>query len=124
MAGDDTPPSGTNVPAGSSDRELAKRLGDLGERLAKAEKASQASSGEGRASGAADAASMGRAMRLAGEFVAGVIVGTALGWGTDQFFGTSPWGLIVFLMLGFAAGVTNVMRAAGFVRSGSTKNRP
>jgi ATP synthase protein I len=29
--------------------------------------------------------------------------------------GTSPWGMIVFLLLGFAAGVLNVMRAAGVV---------
>ncbi|TIS88531.1 MAG: ATP F0F1 synthase subunit I, partial [Mesorhizobium sp.] len=29
--------------------------------------------------------------------------------------GTSPWGLIVFLLLGFGAGVLNVMRSAGVV---------
>jgi ATP synthase protein I len=31
----------------------------------------------------------------------------------DRLIGTSPFGLIVFLLLGFAAGVVNVMRAAG-----------
>jgi ATP synthase protein I len=31
----------------------------------------------------------------------------------DRMLGISPWGLIVFLLLGFAAGVLNVMRAAG-----------
>ena len=55
----------------------------------------------------------GAALRLASEFVAGIIVGAALGWGLDQVAGTSPWGLIGFLLLGFAAGVVNVMRAAG-----------
>jgi len=118
MAGDDKSPSGSKPPAGSKDRELAKRLSDLGERLAAAEKANTSSSGEAGAGGAADASSLAGALRLAGEFVAGVIVGSLLGWGLDYALGTSPWGLIVFLLLGFAAGVMNVMRAAGFVRSG------
>jgi ATP synthase protein I len=43
-------------------------------------------------------------------------VGAAIGWGLDKLFGISPWGLIVFLLLGFAAGVLNVMRAAGVVK--------
>jgi ATP synthase protein I len=49
--------------------------------------------------------------------VAGVAVGALLGWMLDRWLGISPWGLIVFLMLGFAAGVLNVMRAAGVVRN-------
>jgi ATP synthase protein I len=36
-----------------------------------------------------------------------------LGWLLDRWLGTSPGGLIVFVLLGFAAGVLNVMRAAG-----------
>jgi ATP synthase protein I len=42
-----------------------------------------------------------------------VLVGAGLGWLLDRWLGTKPWGLIVFLLLGFAAGVLNVMRAAG-----------
>jgi ATP synthase protein I len=45
--------------------------------------------------------------------VAGVVVGAGLGWGIDHFLSTSPWGLIVFLLLGFIAGVVNVIRSAG-----------
>jgi len=55
------------------------------------------------------------ALRLSADFVAGVVVGAALGWGFDVWFGTSPWGLIVLLLLGFAAGVLNVLRSAGLV---------
>ena len=33
----------------------------------------------------------------------------------DRLAGTSPWGLLVFLLLGFAAGVLNLIRAAGVV---------
>ncbi|HEU5017218.1 MAG TPA: AtpZ/AtpI family protein [Pseudolabrys sp.] len=36
-----------------------------------------------------------------------------LGWLLDRWLGTTPWGLVVLVMLGFAAGVLNVMRAAG-----------
>lgn len=38
-----------------------------------------------------------------------------LGWGFDKLLSTSPWGLIVFLLVGFAAGVLNLMRVAGVV---------
>ena len=44
------------------------------------------------------------------------MVGAGIGWGLDFWLGTTPWGLIVFVLLGFAAGVLNVMRAAGVVR--------
>jgi len=64
-------------------------------------------------------------MQLSTEFVAGVIAGGILGWIFDRFLGTKPWGLIVFLMLGFVTGVYNVMRASGFSgpRSGSDDRR-
>jgi ATP synthase protein I len=57
----------------------------------------------------------GQALKLSSEFIAGIAVGTGLGWFIDRVAGTSPWGLIVFLLLGFAAGVLNVMRSAGVV---------
>lgn len=52
-------------------------------------------------------------LRLSSELVAGVVVGTILGWVFDRLLSTSPWGLIVFMLLGFVAGVINVMRSAG-----------
>ena len=58
--------------------------------------------------------SLGQAMTLSTEFVAGVVAGGVLGWIVDHVFGTKPWGLIVLLMLGFVAGVYNVMRVSGF----------
>src|SRR6266481_590989 len=42
-------------------------------------------------------------------------VGAAIGWLLDRWLGTSPCGMIVFLLLGFAAGVLHVTRAAGVV---------
>ena len=60
----------------------------------------------------------GLALRLGADFVAGVVVGGAIGWGVDRLFGTSPWGLMVFLLLGFAAGILSVLRSAGLVKPG------
>ena len=55
----------------------------------------------------------GRAFRLSTEFVAGIIAGAGLGWGVDKLLGTSPWGFILCFMLGFGAGLFNVIKAAG-----------
>lgn len=57
----------------------------------------------------------GNALRLSSEFIAGIVVGSALGWFIDRMAGTSPWGLIIFLLLGFGAGILNVLRSAGQV---------
>ena len=57
--------------------------------------------------------------RLSSELIAGVVVGALLGWGFDRFLSTSPFGLIVFVLLGFIAGVVNVIRSAG-VAQGKT----
>ena len=60
-------------------------------------------------------AGYGQALKLSSEFIAGIAVGAGLGWVIDRMAGTSPLGLIVFLLLGFGAGVLNVMRSAGVV---------
>lgn len=52
------------------------------------------------------------ALRYGGEFGAAIIVGALLGYGADNFLHTSPWGLIIGVALGFAAGVVNVVRVA------------
>jgi len=54
----------------------------------------------------------GAAMRLGSDFLAGIIVGGLLGWGIDQTFGTSPWGLIICLGLGFFTGTRLAIRSA------------
>ena len=63
-------------------------------------------------------------MTISTEFVAGVIAGGVLGWIFDRMLGTKPWGLIVLLMLGFVAGVFNVMRASGFAGPRSGRDTP
>ena len=69
----------------------------------------------------ARASAMAVGLRLSSELVAGVLVGAGLGWGFDRLLSTSPWGLIVFLLLGFVAGVLNVMRTAGVMAKQSER---
>jgi len=110
----DRPTGGTPGGSGEDRREeteaaLARRLERLGDSLETKRAAEAAAKAKGRPSGFA------QATKIASEFVAGVIVGAAVGWGIDKAAGTSPWALIVFLLLGFAAGVLNVLRAEGMV---------
>lgn len=62
------------------------------------------------------AESLGSAMslgfRVLSEFVAAVVVGTLIGWQIDKWTGVSPLFLLVFLLLGTAAGFWNVYRIA------------
>lgn len=64
------------------------------------------------ASPPASPSQMGIAFRLVTELLAGVIVGGAIGWALDRVFHTSPILLIVCFLLGVAAGILNVQRAA------------
>lgn len=96
----------------SGEEGQTARLERLGERLRAIE---QREEGEKRAEAASqrDTSGLARGLRISTEFAAGVMVGVGLGWACDRYLGTSPWGLILFLLLGFAAGMVNVMRAAG-----------
>jgi len=55
---------------------------------------------------------MARGFRLSSELIASVLVGALIGWAIDRLLSTSPFGLIVFFLLGFAAGIVNVVRSA------------
>ncbi len=50
-------------------------------------------------------------MRLGTEFIAGAGVGGGLGLALDHWLQTGPWFLVIGFLLGFAAGVLNMMRA-------------
>lgn len=83
---------------------------DLAARIARAQATRPAQAAADRVR-QGEMSGMGRGFRLASEFVAAIIVGAGLGFGIDQIFGTRPWGMIILLLLGFAAGVLNVIRA-------------
>ncbi|MGI9400484.1 MAG: AtpZ/AtpI family protein [Rhizobiaceae bacterium] len=94
----------------SSDKELAERLRKLDAKLdGKTENRKQAEKKN------PDNAGFGMALRLSTEFVSAILVGAALGWGIDQLLGIAPWGMIILLLIGFCAGVLNVLRSAGSI---------
>jgi ATP synthase protein I len=95
---------------------LSARLGSLDHRLSEIRdnrKTWTDQPGGESGNGAARASAMALGFRLSSELVAGVVVGALIGWGIDRWLSISPWGLIVFLLLGFTAGVVNVIRSAG-----------
>jgi ATP synthase protein I len=113
---DDARDRGDREPPPTDEAALSARFRNLGERLGHfhPRRPSESSPGERPT---ADPSAIARGFRLSTELVAGVLVGAALGWLIDRWLGIAPWAMIVFLLLGFAAGVLNVMRAAGVVPS-------
>ena len=107
---------GSSNKSSSDEAALSARLGSLGHRLSEIRDSRNIRTdepGAGGGDGAARASAMARGFRLSSELVAGVVVGALIGWGFDRLLSTSPFGLIVFFLLGFAAGVLNVIRSAG-----------
>jgi len=98
------------------DTELSGRLRDLNRRLRERRGDRER---EAPKETAARNPGVAVALRVASDLVGGVIVGAALGWGFDRLFNTSPWGLIVLFLFGFAAGLRNVMKSTGLTRSSS-----
>ena len=106
--------NGDSNEAHSEEAALSARLRRLGEGLGQAQRTAKPSEDTG-GDRATAASGYARGFRLSSELVGGVLVGAGLGWLVDRLLGISPWGFIVFLLLGFAAGVLNVMRSAGVV---------
>jgi ATP synthase protein I len=108
--------NGSREQSSSDEAALSARLGNLDHRLSEirgSRKIGTDQSEAGSGDGAARASAMAIGFRLSSELVAGVVVGAVIGWGFDRLLSTSPFGLIVFLLLGFVAGVVNVVRSAG-----------
>lgn len=55
---------------------------------------------------------LARALTLGTEFIGAILAGAGFGLGFDYLVGSRPLGLILFLLLGFAAGVLIVIRSA------------
>jgi len=96
---------------GKSDREteaIKRRLHDLEGRVRDARKRHETGPEDAEARGTA----MGQALKLSTELIAGVAVGGFIGWWLDRVFGTAPFLMVLFLLLGGAAGIINVVRSA------------
>jgi ATP synthase protein I len=97
------------IPTPDESGRLKERLRNLERKLARENggPASMTEEERGRRSSA-----LGKAFRLSTELVAGVFVGGFLGWLLDRWLKTLPLFLVVFLLLGIAAGLLNAVREA------------
>lgn len=84
------------------------RLRDLEARLAKVKDGAPA-----KVSSTAKGFSQGElAWRMVIELATGIMLGTAIGYGIDALVGTLPIFLIIFSLLGFAAGIKTMLGTA------------
>jgi ATP synthase protein I len=93
--------------------DFSERLKDLSGRIAVEQ--SERIENERPSASIQGATGFAKGYRLASEFVAGTLVGGLIGYGFDWLFGTLPFGLIFFLLLGFGAGILNMARAGNRV---------
>ncbi|MBR0870100.1 AtpZ/AtpI family protein [Bradyrhizobium tropiciagri] len=108
--------SGNRDPSSPDEAALSARLGSLDHRLSEIRDSRRSKTDQSGTEGgdsAARASAMALGFRLSSELIAGVAVGAAIGWGVDRWLSTSPFGFIVLTLLGFVAGVVNVVRSAG-----------
>lgn len=94
-------------PRNDADREAdAARLRDLEQRLAQMTPKPKARGPM------ADYDKAHLAWRMVIELVAGLGIGLVIGYGLDYLFGTAPLMMVLFIFLGFAAGIKTMMRSA------------
>ena len=115
-------PEGANRSAGkgapADEAALARRRAALDAGLVRHEQATN------RPVANASRSDLARGLKLSSEFIAGVVVGALIGYLLDRVLGSSPFGLIVFLLLGFAAGLLNVLREVGQLAKPETRIPP
>jgi ATP synthase protein I len=63
-----------------------------------------------------------QAWRMIVELVVGIGIGVSIGYGFDVLFGTSPWLLVLFTLLGFAAGVNVMLKTAKELQNEAMKD--
>ena len=101
-------------PRGELSREereaLERRSGELGRKLEAARQTSSSSRSGTAASGKGQA--MAKALKVSAELIGGIVAGGAIGWYLDAWLHTKPWLFLLFFLLGTAAGMLNVVRAA------------
>jgi ATP synthase protein I len=93
------------------DDPFRERLKRLEERI---EAARGPKAGEARQRSKTEISALG--WRLVTELLAGMLLGLAIGYGLDRLFGTLPLFLVVFALLGFAAGVRTMLRSVEEVK--------
>lgn len=95
-----------------SDGKSETLTSDLAARIKRAQAAEQAPGDAEIAEANRNMSGWNRGMRLGTEFIAAILVGAGIGYLLDLWLKTGPWLMLVMLLVGFAAGVLNVVRSA------------
>ncbi len=95
------------------ERERPSSLDDLEARLraARARELEHAGGDRAGRGGRLSGSGIAIAARITVEMLVGVMVGAGIGYALDQWLGSKPWLMMLFLLLGGAAGVLNAYRA-------------
>jgi len=94
-----------------SDPSKPPSLDDLGNRISKVRREAGLEPGDEADTDRAVGTGLAMAWRISIEIVVAVVVCTVVGWGLDSLFGTTPWLMLLGLVLGGAAGINNAVRA-------------
>lgn len=120
MCDAETPP-----PANKNSRDDHRDLDELGKKLSEVQERRETKSVISRPDNdEMPNSGLGIGLRIGTELVVGVMVGIAIGWSFDRALGTEPWGLVIFFVLGFAAGILNVIRSANKAMSNIETDGP
>jgi ATP synthase protein I len=101
----------------------------LEKRLARAREAVQKESQKKKDEKLPSGNALGLAFRIGVELVSAIVIGLVIGLLLDYWLSTKPWLMILFILLGGAAGILNVFRMAkgfgytvGYKRNKGTQN--
>jgi ATP synthase protein I len=90
-----------------------RRAAQIGDKLNEVKGRHTTASARPGSTGSDKGAAMSRALRVSTDLIGGIVVGGLIGYGLDRWLGNEkPWFFILFFLLGAAAGIVNVMRAA------------
>ncbi len=96
----------------SHDGKAGPLTSDLAARIKRAQSEKTLDGDAEVASAQREMTGLSRGLRLGSEFIAAILVGAGIGYLLDLWLGTSPWLMLVMVLVGFAAGVLNVVRSA------------
>ena len=98
-----------------TDAHDPKRLEELSKRIAAVKKTQEPKPKEQSKVSQAQ-----HAWRMIVELSVGIAIGVGIGYGLDVLFGTMPWFLVPFTLLGFAAGVNVMLKTAKELQENNT----
>jgi ATP synthase protein I len=97
---------------------------DLASRIASAKRERDIEDNRASRDASPEMSGMARGMRIGTEFIAAILVGSVIGYLIDLGLGTSPWGLLIMFLVGFAAGILNVTRVVAQMNAASPPPPP